>query len=298
MLKALKTPQRRSVVFTGDDFGFSQGVNDGIIAAHERGHLAQASLMVTGEAFDEAVRLAKSHPRLCVGLHLVLTCGRAALPFVKIPHLVNERGEFLDQSVRAGLRYQFNRTAQRELRLEIRAQLERFRDTGLPLSHVDGHLHMHMHPVVLRALAEMSHEFGIRSIRLPVEELGITLGLDRTDLLSKMIWSWLFWRLRRYGERTLSRVGIGYVERVYGSLATGRVTEEYLLGLIPEIRAHHVEIYSHPAVELKGEPSNGPPGAGEAELAALVSPRVREALISSGFTFFGQDTIEPNGLLA
>lgn len=205
------------------------------------------------------------------------------LPPSEIPHLVNEHGAFSEQSVRAGLRYQFSRTARRELRLEIRAQLGRFVETGLALSHVDGHLHMHMHPVVLRILVEAAREFKIRSIRLPAEELAITLALDRRDWPTKIMWAGLFWGLRRYGERVLSRADIDYVDRVYGLLASGQITEEYLLGLIPEIRANRVEIYSHPAFEVQGEPLNGPPGAGEAELAALLSPRVRQMMITSGF---------------
>lgn len=99
--------------------------------------------MVTGEAFDQAVELAKANPSLAIGLHLVLCCGRSVLPPDQIPHLVNEHGEFSNDPTAAGLRYQFNGAAQREVALEIRAQLEKFRQTGLPLSHVDGHLHLH-----------------------------------------------------------------------------------------------------------------------------------------------------------
>jgi hypothetical protein len=61
------------------------------------------------------------------------------------------------------------------------------------------------------------------------------------------------------------------------------MSEEYLQGLIPQIQADFVEIYSHPAIALPGEPLNGPPGAGEAELAALLSEQVREVLTDNGF---------------
>jgi hypothetical protein len=56
-----------------------------------------------------------------------------------------------------------------------------------------------------------------------------------------------------------------------------------LLGLIPQIQANLVEIYSHPAIAIHGDPLSGTVGAGEAELAALLSSQVREALISNGF---------------
>ena len=181
------------------------------------------------------------------------------------------------------MRYQFVRETRQELRQEIRAQLEKYRSTGLPLSHVDGHLHLHIHPVVLRILVELAQEFDIKVIRLPSEELGLTLRVNRSHLLTKLVWSGVFGRLRRYGEKMLKSQGISFTQRVYGLLQTGGITEEYLLGLIPQIQANLVEIYSHPALAIHGDPLNGAIGAGEAELAALLSEQVREALLSNGF---------------
>lgn len=280
---SISRSRRRFVTINGDDFGFSSGVNQGIIKAHEQGVLTSTSLMVTGDAFEEAIALAKTHPNLAVGLHLVLGCGKAVLPPHQIPHLVDSAGYFSSDSVKAGLRYQFSQGARRELQLEIRAQLETFRQSGLQLSHVDGHLHMHCHPVVLRSLVELADEFNIKVIRLPWEELSFTLNLDRRDLLTKLIWWGVFTGLRRYGERLLNSKGIRFGDRVYGLLQSGRMSEEYLLGLIPQIQADFVEIYSHPAIAISGEPLNGPPGVGEIELAATLSDRVRETLAANGF---------------
>jgi chitin disaccharide deacetylase len=275
--------RRRSLIINGDDFGFSSGVNRAIIAAHERGILTSTSLMVGGEAFAEAVELAKAHPKLGVGLHLTLVCGRSILPHSQIPHLVDSEGRFSDDSVQVGLRYQFNQAARRELPLEIRAQLEKFQQTGLSLTHVDGHLHLHSHPVVLREVVKLANEFEIKVIRLPSEELRSTLKLDPTDLTTKLIWSFVFTGLRLYGERLLRANGIRYVDRVYGLLQSGRIDEAYLLGLIPQIKADTIEIYTHPAFITAGEPSNAPLELGELELLALLSDRVRQCIAQNGF---------------
>ncbi|BAY24546.1 YdjC-like protein [Calothrix sp. NIES-2100] len=273
----------RFAIINGDDFGFSAGVNQAIIQAYEQGVLTSTSLMVTGDAAEEAIALSRTHPNLAVGLHLVLVCGRAVLPPSQIPHLVDSLGNFSDSPLVAGLRYQFHPAAREELRQEIRAQLEKFRASGLPLSHVDGHLHLHAHPVILRLLGELAQEFKIRVIRLPSEELKISLKLDRRELLTKLVWSGVFGGLRRYGESLLNAHGIKYAERVYGLLQTGNMTEEYLLGLIPQIQADLVEIYSHPAVINSGEPLNGPSGSGAAEFSALLSQQVRQSLTNNGF---------------
>ncbi len=194
--------------------------------------------------------------------------------------MVDSVGHFSNRATLAGLHYQFSRAARRELLLEIRAQLEKFRTTGLTLSHVDGHLHLHSHPVVLRHLVKLAAEFQIRVIRLPYEQLRMNLALDRSNLFDKLIRSLIFTPLRRYGERLLKLHGIQVVDRVYGLLQSGRVTEDYLLGLIPQIQADFVEIYSHPEKAILAEFIVQ--SSGEAELKALLSDRVSALLNQSG----------------
>ncbi|MBD2081007.1 hopanoid biosynthesis-associated protein HpnK [Leptolyngbya sp. FACHB-17] len=283
MLKSSTQVDRRWMRINADDFGFSTGVNQAIITAHQQGVLTSTSIMVTGDAADEAIELAKANPSLAVGLHLVVGMGRSALPPEQIPHLVDAEGNFPDDPAWAGLRYQFSAKARQELPLEIRAQLEKFRRTGLKLSHVDGHLHLHAHPVILRHLVDLAKEFEIPEIRLPSEELSIALEIDRSGWIAKTVGSLVFSGLRRYGENLLKKHRIQFADRVYGLLQTGQITESYLLELIPKITANRVEIYSHPAITVPGEPSNAPLNLGFVELEALLSDRVRAALEAYGF---------------
>ena len=234
--------------------------------------------MVSGDAAQEAIALAKNHPHLAVGLHLVLVCGKSVLPPAQIPNLVDSQGNFSNNPTQAGLSYQFNQATRAELRLEISAQLAKFRDSGLNLAHVDGHLHLHVHPVILNILTEFAAEFKIKFIRLPSEELSKNLKIDQRNLLIKIVWSIVFGQLRRYGEGLLKTHNIKFADRVYGLLQTGDMSEEYLLGLIPQIEAELVEIYAHPDL-VNTDINNG----GEVELAALLSQRVRELLTIKGF---------------
>jgi hopanoid biosynthesis associated protein HpnK len=266
------------LIINADDFGFSQGVNAAIIQAHEEGVLTSTSLMVSGDAAQEAIALAKNHPHLAVGLHLVLVCGKSVLPPAQIPNLVDSQGNFSNNPTQAGLSYQFNQATRAELRLEISAQLEKFRDSGLNLAHVDGHLHLHVHPVILNILTEFAAEFQIKFIRLPSEELSKNLKIDNRNLFTKIIWSIVFGQLRRYGEGLLKANNIKFADRVYGLLQTADMSEKYLLGLIPQIESELVEIYSHPAL-VNTETNNG----GEVELAALLSQEVRQLLTVKDF---------------
>jgi hopanoid biosynthesis associated protein HpnK len=273
----------RFVVINGDDFGFSSGVNQAIITAHRKGLLSSASLMITGAAFDEAVDLARQNPGLAVGLHLVTVRGKCALPARQVPHLVDCMGRFRDEPVKAGLSYQFSKAARRELALEIRTQLELFRQTGLELSHVDGHLHMHVHPVIMRILVGLAREFSIRTIRLPRMDLRSELKIDRSRLVSKALWCWIFGRLGDYEGKMLRRAGISFTDRVYGLLSSGEITEDYLLQLIPKMEGNLIEFYCHPSLDACGDELNGPPGSGPEELKALLSDAVREMFARHNF---------------
>src|SRR5688572_33399331 len=82
------------LIINADDFGLSREVDAAVIRAHTEGVLTTASLMVNEEGFEEAVELARSHPRLGVGLHLSLVCGRSALTRDKIPNLVDAQQRF------------------------------------------------------------------------------------------------------------------------------------------------------------------------------------------------------------
>lgn len=59
------------LLINADDFGYSYGINKGIIEAHENGIVTSTSVMVNAIAADEAKNLA-SYPDLSIGLHFEL----------------------------------------------------------------------------------------------------------------------------------------------------------------------------------------------------------------------------------
>jgi hopanoid biosynthesis associated protein HpnK len=268
----------RRLIVNADDFGASVEVNEAIIRAHKEGLLTSASLMVTGDGFEQAVRFAKQNPSLAVGIHLVTVVGRAALPKSEIPSLVDEAGNFSNNPTAAGLKYYFSRQAQRELKKEIRAQFEKFHSTGLPLSHIDGHLHLHVHPVIFNAALELGAKCGARRMRVPDEERRLALGFDRAHVLQKTIHALLFGGLARYMKRKLRRRGFSFPERVYGNLQSGRMSEQYFLYVLDNLRAETNEIYFHPAVFAAGRSLGDDERQQLNEFEALTSKRVKERL--------------------
>lgn len=273
----------RRLIVSADDFGLSPGVNMGIITAHRDGILTDTSLMVNGAAFAEAVELARATPTLSVGLHLVLVQGRATAAAHALPQLVDRAGMFGSNPLGAGLRYFFTPGIRAQIEREVRAQLEKYLSTGLPLSHVDGHLNIHMHPTVLAILLRLASRYDIRAMRLPREGLGISLRLDSRARLRKLIEAATFRNLARYAQPRLAAQGIRYPDQMFGLHQSGHVTERYLLGVLQALPSGVTEIYCHAAVvDAEARRWRPPDYESAAELAALTSSRVRAALDAAG----------------
>jgi len=267
----MASPEKLRLIVNADDFGLSHYVNDAVIRAHRDGILTSASLMVNEPACDEAVKIAKENPKLGVGLHITLLMGHSALPAGKIPGLVNNRGEFSDSPVSTGMKYFFNSGLREQLRAEIRAQFEKFRATGLPLDHVNGHLHFHLHPAVFKILMEESDTLGISHLRLTRDCFSRSRRTSHGHLLYRISHAAIFEMLSSRARRPLEQKKIRHARITFGLLQNARVDEEYILKLLPELPTGDSELYSHPSL-----------GEFKHEFDALVSPRVRELVNKLG----------------
>lgn len=276
-------PLPRRLIVSADDFGMSPGVNAGILRAHREGILTDVGLMVNGLAVDEAVELARSNPTLGVGLHLTLAQGWATAPPAEIPLLVDRDGLFRMNPIWSGLRFFFLPGVRAQLRREIRAQLDKFRSTNLPLSHVDGHVTIHAHPTVLSILIECAPDYDIRAIRLPNEPLLPALRFDARHLGRKLFEATVFGALSRHARKRLARAGIAHPQRMFGLHQTGRISERYVLELLPQLPEGVSELYCHAALP-DDECRRWRPGdyESEREVAALTSPRVRAEIERRG----------------
>ncbi len=269
----------KQLIITADDFGFSSGVNRAIEQGWKNGLLTVASIMPGAPAFAEAVKISRRNPGLQVGLHLTLVQGRSVLPPAEIPALVDADGNFSTHPVRAGIRYFLDRGLYCQLKREIEAQIKKVLDAGIALSHIDGHLNIHLHPTVLRILVELMPRYGISTFRLAQERLAENLRCDGRRKFGKMLENRIFTSLVDHARPELDRIGMRYAAEVKGVLNSGRMTEEYVLNILDDIRDGLTEIYFHPGILPDAEISRRMPDyRHQEELAAIVSPAVRERL--------------------
>jgi hopanoid biosynthesis associated protein HpnK len=266
--------KRQQVIINADDFGRSEEINEAIIRAHREGVLTSCSLMVSGAAFQQAVRLAKENPRLGVGIHLVTVVGKSVLPHTEIPSIVDEQGNFSNNPNLAGMKYYFSAQARRAIRKELAAQFARFAETGLPFSHIDGHLHLHVHPVIFKTALQLGLQYGVKRMRVPTEELQLALGFDKRYRMRKTFHKWMFAALGAYMKRHLKRHGFEFAERVYGNLQSGAMNEDYFLYALDHLRAATNEIYFHPAFYPAGNILSEEEQQAMTEYRALISHKI------------------------
>lgn len=126
------------VINNADDFGYSNGINYGIIDSYQQGVLTSTTLMAGMPGFDHAVVLAKENPGLAIGVHLTLTCGKPILKTHKT--IVDEKGYFKKRD----FYLQADTTIdEQEVYQEWKAQIEKVLASGITPSHLDSHHHSH-----------------------------------------------------------------------------------------------------------------------------------------------------------
>ncbi len=202
-----------------DDLGLAEGVDAAIIDLARSGQLRGASLLVNGPSATAAVEAWRDlvdPPPLT--LHLCLTEGHR-LP--NSPDLPTGFGRLLLASL---LPWQRQRTAP-QLRAVLLQQISRYRQlTGLQRIRLDGHQHIHLVPLVLDAVLDLSRSESITWVRTTRESLpeGLSLRLWWRSLQTGGLIKWLILQLLSgLAIPRLRRAGLATNRRFAGVLFSG-----------------------------------------------------------------------------
>ena len=146
----------KHLILNADDFGYSYGVNYGIIESHLRGVLTSTTLMAGMPGFDHAVSLAKAHPSLGVGVRLTLTCGRPVLTDHKT--LTEPNGDFHSQAYYHNEEQPLDKD---EVYREWKAQIEKVLAAGIEPTHLDSHHHVHTFRGLEDVFVRLAREYDL-----------------------------------------------------------------------------------------------------------------------------------------
>jgi chitin disaccharide deacetylase len=276
----------RRLIINADDFGLTRGVNRAIVEGHEHGVVTSSTLMANGAAFEDAVNLARSTPRLSVGCHVVLVDGVPLLDSARVSSLLTgpNSGRFADGISKFSLRALAGRLNPGQVEAEVTEQIRKLQRAGIVVSHLDSHKHTHMFPQVFRPLLKAATACGIRAIRNPFEVVRISLAAGRPAL----------WK--RYGEVKLLRnlaggfrkatkdAGIITPDGTLGIAVTGALDNQLFRLIIDRLPEGTWEFVCHPGyndAELDGIQTRLRESR-EQELQVLKSPETRGLLARSG----------------
>jgi predicted glycoside hydrolase/deacetylase ChbG (UPF0249 family) len=249
----------KRLIVTADDFGLTEGVNRAVVRAHQEGVVTSASLMVNSPAFESAVELARQNPNLDIGLHLDLTNKPFALALR--PH-------------------------QLDLEREVRTQIEKAVGTGLDITHLDGHKHVHVIPAVLKVIRAVAPEYGIHAIRtMNTRSAGIMSLLRRNpETRGTIIQQLIFAKGARLAWRFCLPNAMAGPDRFYGIAETGFLDLEAFRNIIQDLAVGVHEVMCHPGyldADLRHQPTRLLTQR-ERELEMLTSQEIRDLIRSSG----------------
>jgi len=153
------------LIINADDFGKTEKTNAAIVYCFEKGLCSSATIMANMPGFEQACRLARDKKLLDhIGLHLVLTTGYPLTQRIRRQSLFcDSNGKFKTARRRI---IRLSASDKIALSEEIRAQISKCREFGLPITHVDSHHHVHEEWGIASILIKMMKEFKIPYIRI------------------------------------------------------------------------------------------------------------------------------------
>lgn len=189
------------IITNADDFGMDEDTVRATVECLDAGALTSATIMPNMPATSLAVAYARAHPEKSFGAHLTYVTDTvestvsdpAALPSLAVPD-----GRFHDSRT-ARLRALRNRIAVDEIVRETTAQLQRLVDSGVRVSHVDSHGHLHKFGPFRRALERVLPRFGITKVR-NVQNVYLS-----KPLRSPTYWCGFWWRRKIMGRFTTTQ---------------------------------------------------------------------------------------------
>ena len=169
-------PHPRRLVVTCDDLGYHPTINEAIIEILARGVVQSVSIMPAAPHFENAVGRLRAAGLDRAGVHLTLGSEYPRLPMTPlspralVASLVDADGRF-PRDV-AAHRQHF---VPEQVAIELRAQIERVRRTGLHLTHLDGHMFCYEAEVGGAALLEVAEALA-HAYRLPLRRRSPAAG--------------------------------------------------------------------------------------------------------------------------
>lgn len=179
----------KKIIFNADDFGYSFGINKGIIKAHKHGVVTSTSVMVFRPAAHEAKNLVKNCPKISIGLHFDITDEGIKADFMK--------------------KIGFGLTQIKKIEKQFNDQINKFiKIVGKKPDHLDAHHHVHFHPKIKPIFEKYSQKY-----KTPVR------GFKPFNFIDN------FFGWNKFRKQDLKRIGVDNLIKILSSQLTEGINE-------------------------------------------------------------------------
>lgn len=272
----------RELIVNADDFGLTPQVSQGILDAHRDGIVTSTTLLANGSAFDAAASMSRRAPQLGIGVHLNLTEGIPVSPVFEIPSLVDDLGRLYLTPAQLWAGISKREVSLSDIERELHAQVEKVLRAGISPTHLDGHKHVHVLPGISAVVIRLAQQFGIRSVRCPVEERPNLARLLRyrqgapTPVIKQYLVGQAVSRFAHRFKEKLETAGLMCPARFYGLSETGFLKLQAVQEILSRLPQGISELMCHPGyvdAELRGTGTRLL-AQREVEIQALTAPRI------------------------
>lgn len=174
-----------SVIVNADDLGLSPFVNDQIFSLISQGRVTSSTIMANAPAADDALARAAEFPGASFGVHMNCTQFRPITKDSALKPLLNDDGEFTLDLKPA----RYSSAVRHAIYREWCAQIEKVKEAGIRISHIDSHHHSHTEPAFFFALKAIQKRFGIRKVRLTRNIFDPHERLPKGLPIKKQLWN-------------------------------------------------------------------------------------------------------------
>lgn len=252
----------KNIIFVhADDCGLHQENVDRIFACIEHGCLNSLSMICTTNGFEYGVNRYRkiTGKTIRVHLHLNLVEGKPISRKEEVSLIVDENGEFKYSFLTLWLKYWFSNSKhkaeiKRQFRMEILAQMNKFKSAygqNQPIG-VDSHMHLHMVPFIFDTILEIADQAKIQYIRNPYEQFYFSLKDLKNYFSANIIKHFLLNYLSKKQFPRATKKGMQSNAFFIGVLATGNTTQSSVASALAAIQRSSmpfvgaVEVLFHP----------------------------------------------------
>ena len=243
----------KRLIVTADDVALHRGMTDGAIRAHQEGIVTACSIVANGAAFEHAIERLRDVP---TSFSARVCC------------IVGANGLFSENYAAFVTRYAARRVRMDDVERELRTQIERVLQTGLTITHANGHQHLHLLPRIFDIVQRLADEYRIGYVRIVDEPRSYSARGAALAVLTRLV--------RRARKRAQTKTN----DRTIGITRAGHLHD--IVALLDRVEGT-TELVCHPGIDDRALAQSYEWNyEWDAETRALCDPNLRDAIAARG----------------